>query len=78
MLYVVLVVKMIMNIVFFILEYVRLIFLMEKLFGLIVKLFKIFYYNIDMLYCDIVENIKIFKLKICLIVKLKFIFNVFK
>lgn len=59
MLYVVLVVKMIMNIVFFILEYVRLIFLMEKLFGLIVKLFKIFYYNIDMLYCDIVENIKI-------------------
>lgn len=65
MLYVVLVVKMIMNIVFFILEYVRLIFLMEKLFGLIVKLFKIFYYNIDMLYCDIVENIKIVKLKIC-------------
>lgn len=65
MLYVVLVVKMIMNIVFFILEYVRLIFLMEKLFDLIVKLFKIFYYNIDMLYCDIVENIKIVKLKIC-------------
>lgn len=65
MLYVVLVVKMIMNIVFFVLEYVRLIFLMEKLFGLIVKLFKIFYYNIDMLYCDIVENIKFVKLKIC-------------
>lgn len=38
MLYVVLVVKMIMNIVFFILEYVRLIFLMEKLFGLICKI----------------------------------------
>lgn len=78
MLYVVLVVKMIMNIVFFILEYVRLIFLMEKLFGLIVKLFKIFYYNINLLYCDIVEIIKIVNLKICLIVKLKFIFNVFK
>lgn len=78
MLYVVLVVKMIMNIVFFILEYVRLIFLMGKLFGLIVKLFKLFYYNINLLYCDIVEIIKIVNLKICLIVKLKFIFNVFK
>lgn len=71
MLYVVLVVKMIMNIVFFILEYVRLIFLMENLFGLIVKLFKIFYYNIDMFNCDIVEIIKIVNLKICLIVKIK-------
>lgn len=72
MLYAALVVKTIMNTVSSILEYVRLTFLMEKSSGLTVKSSKIFYYNIDSLYCDTVETTKIVNSKICLIVKSKF------
>lgn len=71
MLYAALVVKTIMNTVSSILEYVRLTFLMEKSSGLTVKSSKIFYYNINSLYCDTVETTKIVNSKICLIVKSK-------
>lgn len=75
MLYAALVVKTIMNTVSSILEYV---FLMEKSSGLTVKSSKIFYYNINSLYCDTVETTKIVNSKICLIVKSKFTPNASK
>lgn len=78
MLYAALVVKTIMNTVSSILEYVRLTFLMEKSSGLTVKSSKIFYYNINSLYCDTVETTKIVNSKICLIVKSKFTPNASK
>lgn len=64
MLYAALVVKTIMNTVSSILEYVRLTFLMGKSSGLTVKSSKIFYYNINSLYCDTVETTKIVNSKI--------------
>lgn len=67
-----------MNTVSSILEYVRLTFLMEKSSGLTVKSSKIFYYNINSLYCDTVETTKIVNSKICLIVKSKFTPNASK
>lgn len=78
MLYAALVVKTIMNTVSSILEYVRLTFLMENSSGLTVKSSKIFYYNINSLYCDTVETTKIVNSKICLIVKSKFTPNASK
>lgn len=78
MLYAALVVKTIMNTVSSILEYVRLTFLMEKSSCLTVKSSKIFYYNINSLYCDTVETTKIVNSKICLIVKSKFTPNASK